>query len=453
MDDALAHILARVEEKKRDYAQYDFSRRQDDALKTFFDLAQEYERLEDLYCICVAVPKSHFGLDANLYLVDPKRETLVLVCTSNDGYRGEPETLPPAEIPQRDEVYINGESFFAPIRGKMTPLEEDADLKRNTSLGMLEIPQGSELSESDRFYFAKFANRIGYALYNRVLSERHRERLRFINSLVADIEHNVIVPNMVYRLFLRRLQAKIRKNREIEEMVAKLSAEMVRTSKGEAGRLEQILAELQEVNQVLADEFTNIDKHHRNFSLFLESLFRRSHFEQGRFIPQTRRCNFKKEVIDPQLDRFIERFRLKGIEIDSRLGGVPDETMEVVVDVGLIAQVYSNLFSNALKYASTVYDEAGAPRKFIAFGRQALKNFFGPGKDGVKFNVFSTGPHVPPEEREVMFDEGYRGSHAHGEPGTGHGLSFVKSVVRIHGGVVGYEATHLGNNFYFILPK
>jgi len=451
--DELVHILARVEEKKRDYAQYDFSRRQDDALKTFFDLAQEFERLEDLYCICVAVLKSHFGLDANLYVVDTKREALVLVCTSNEGYLGEPETLPPAEIAQRGEAYIEDDSFFAPIRGKMTAMEEDADLKKNTCLGVLEIHPGSELSESERFYLAKFANRIGYALYNKVLSERHKERLRFINSLVADIEHNVIVPNMVYRLFLRRLQAKIRKNREIEEMLAKLSAEMVRTAKGEAGQLEQLLAELQEVNQVLADEFTNIDKHHRNFSLFLESLFRRSHFEQGRFIPQTRRCNFKKEVIDPQLDRFIERFRLKGIEIDSRLGGVPDETMEVVVDVGLIAQVYSNLFSNALKYASTVYDEAGAPRKFIAFGREALKNFFGPGKDGVKFNVFSTGPHVPPEEREVIFDEGCRGSHARGEPGTGHGLSFVKSVVRIHGGVVGYEPTHLGNNFYFILPK
>ena len=451
--DALVHVLARVEEKKRDYAQYDFSRRQDDALKTFFDLAQEFERLEDLYCICVAIPKCHFGLEANLYLMDTKRDALVLVCTSSDGCLGEPESLPLAEIPQRDEAQILNDSFFAPIRGKMTHMEEEADLKRNTSLGVLEIYPGSELSESDQFYFAKFANRIGYALYNKVLTERNKERLRFINSLVADIEHNVIVPNMVYRLFLRRLHAKIRKNREIEEMLAKLSAEMVRTAKGEAGRLEQLLADLQEVNQVLADEFTNIDKHHRNFSLFLESLFRRSHFEQGRFIPQTRRCNFKKEVIDPQLDRFSERFRLKGIEIDSRLGGVPDETMEVVVDVGLIAQVYANLFSNALKYASTVYDETGAPRKFIAFGREALRNFFGPGKDGVKFNVFSTGPHIAPEERDVIFDEGYRGSHARGEPGTGHGLNFVKSVVRIHGGVVGYEPTHLGNNFYFILPK
>jgi signal transduction histidine kinase len=451
--DALAHILARVEEKKHDYARYDFSRRQDDALKAFFDLAQEFDRLEDLYCICVAVLKCYFGLDANLYVLDHKREALVLVCTSNDGYLGDPETLPSAEVPLGDEAHMVNESFFAPIRGKMTTLGGEVDFRKSTILGVIEIHPGKDLTESDQFYFEKFANRIGYGLSNKVLSETHKERLKFINSLVADIEHNVIVPNMVYRLFLRRLQAKIRKNQEIESMLSQLSTELAAGGLSHDSRLERLLADLQEVNQVLMDEFCNIDKHHRNFSLFLESLFRRSHFQEGRFIPQTRRCNFKKEVIDPQLDRFIERFRLKGIEIDSRLGGVPDETMEVVVDVGLISQVYSNLFANALKYTSTVYDERGTARKFVAFGREVLKNFFGPGKDGFKFNVFSTGPHIPVEERAFVFDEGHRGIHARGEPGSGHGLSFVKSVVRIHGGVVGYEPTPLGNNFYFILPQ
>jgi signal transduction histidine kinase len=451
--DAFAHILARVEEKQHDYARYDFSRRQDDALKAFFDLAQEFDRLEDLYCICVAVLRCYFGLDANLYVLDHKRDALVLVCRSSDGYLGDPETLPAADVPLRDEAYMVNESFFLPIRGKMTSLEEEPDLRKTTILGVLEIHPGNHLTESDQFYFEKFANRIGYGLSNKVLSERHKERLRFINSLVADIEHNVIVPNMVYRLFLRRLQAKIRKNQEIESMLSQLSADLAAEGVSDDSRFERLVADLQEVNQVLADEFCNIDKHHRNFSLFLESLFRRSHFQQGRFIPQTRRCNFKKEVIDPQLDRFAERFRLKGIEIDNRLGGVPDETMEVVVDVGLISQVYSNLFSNALKYTSTVHDEHGTARKFVAFGREVLKNFFGPGKDGFKFNVFSTGLHIPVKERELLFDEGHRGIHAQGEPGSGHGLSFVKSVVRIHGGVVGYEPTHLGNNFYFILPQ
>jgi signal transduction histidine kinase len=37
-------------------------------------------------------------------------------------------------------------------------------------------------------------------------------------------------------------------------------------------------------------------------------------------------------------------------------------------------------------------------------------------------------------------------------PGTGHGLSFVKQVIEIHGGRVGREATAEGNNFFFVLP-
>ncbi|NIN36254.1 MAG: sensor histidine kinase, partial [Gammaproteobacteria bacterium] len=77
----------------------------------------------------------------------------------------------------------------------------------------------------------------------------------------------------------------------------------------------------------------------------------------------------------------------------------------------------------------------------------------GPGKDGVKYNVFSTGPHIAPEERERIFDDGYRGSNALDRAGTGHGLNFIKNAVEIHGGAAGYEATQYGNNFYFIIPK
>jgi signal transduction histidine kinase len=114
--------------------------------------------------------------------------------------------------------------------------------------------------------------------------------------------------------------------------------------------------------------------HNRNISLFVESLFRRRHFQEGRFIPQKRLCNFRKEIIEPQLERFRERFSSKGIAIDERLGGVPDESVVAVVDVGLILQVYANLFSNALKYTRVVYDTDGAEKKFIAYGQEILKD-------------------------------------------------------------------------------
>jgi signal transduction histidine kinase len=258
---------------------------------------------------------------------------------------------------------------------------------------------------------------------------------------------------MAFRLFLRRLEAKIRKNREIESLLQEKCSELAEDGAVDYDWQKQVMAELQEINRGLDDEYANIERHNRNISLFVESLFRRSHFKEGRFIPQKRLCKFKGEIIDPQLERFKERFTSRGIAIDEDLGGVPYESLVAVVDVGLMSQVYANLFSNALKYTRTIHDGEGNPRTFIAFGQEVLQDYFGPGQDGIKFNVFNTGPHIPVEERDHIFEEGYRGTDAAGVPGTGHGLSFVKRAVEIHDGVVGYEPTHLGNNFYFILPK
>ena len=449
----LAHIFSRVEEKKRDYAQYDFSNHQDNALKTFFDLAQEFESLEDLCLVCVAVPKSHFGLDTNLYLMDNKREVLVLVCTSKKGYLGSSDKLPPTTIKLLNEAFVENNSLFTPIYGKTVTQDVGASTKNQELLGMLQVTPGGGLSESEKFYFQKFANRIGYSIYNRILQQRNVEHLKFIESLVADIEHNVIVPNMAFRLFLRRLEAKIRKNREIESLLQEKCSELAKNGSVDRIWQQRVMAELQEVNRGLEDEYSNIERHNRNISLFVESLFRRSHFKEGRFIPQKRLCKFKEEIIDPQLERFKESFHSRGIAIDEHLGGVPYESLVAVADVGLISQVYANLFSNALKYTRTVHDGEGNPRTFMAFGQEFLKDYFGLGHDGIKFNVFSTGPHIPPDERDRIFEEGYRGADAGGVPGTGHGLSFVKRAVEMHDGIVGYEPTPLGNNFYFILAK
>ena len=452
MEDLL-RIFSRVEDKKRDYIRYNFSTLQDSVLKIFFDLAQEFESLEDLYRVCVAVPKAHFGLATNLYVSDRRRQVLVLVCTSSEGYLGSPDRLPPAVIEPAKEAFIEHESLFTPILGKTVIGEVENAEEKQEILGMLEIRPGDDLTARDRFFFRKYANRIGYSLYNKILSQRNIEHLKFIHSLVADIEHNVIVPNMAFPLFLRRLRGKIRKNREIESVLREKCKELTEGGTLEYAWQERVMAQLEEVNRGLGEEFNNIENHNRNISLFVESLFRRSHFQEGRFIAQKRGCNFRKEIIDPQLERFRKRFYSKGIAIDDQLGGVPDESVVAVVDAGLISQVYANLFSNALKYTRVARDVDGAEKKLIAYGQEILKDYFGPGEDGIKFNVFNTGPHIPTEERERIFEDGYRSSQVGGEPGTGHGLSFVKRAVEIHDGVVGYEPTPLGNNFYFILPK
>jgi hypothetical protein len=83
---SLPRILERIESKKRNYALYNFKQTENNALTTFFDLAQEFDSLDDFYNLCVAIPKGFFSIDAKLYLIDTKTNDLSLsASTENAG--------------------------------------------------------------------------------------------------------------------------------------------------------------------------------------------------------------------------------------------------------------------------------------------------------------------------------------------------------------------------------
>ncbi len=444
MPATIEDVLGRIEDKKRDYQSYDFTRAENDAFKTFFDLAQEFEDTRDFYNLCVAVPKAFFGLDARLYLIDPG-ENRFLLATATEEAEHPPAT--PVE-PDRAFYYTGNNGLALNIRGKKQLIDQLPFSTINDVLGILEVYPARDLGPHRELFFEKYANRIGYNLHNRFLAEKNVEHLRFIRTLVADIEHNIIAPNIVYKLYLKNLEGAASRNAAVEKYAAE------RSSGGGLDRnaLDNVLSELAEVNRSLRHELDDIAGHHRNMSLFLETLLRRSHFERGRLILRTKKCNIKKEVLEPQLGRFLDRFRSMGISVDEGASAVPEDEVSVV-DVGLMAQVYANLFSNALKYAGEITTDSGQRRKYASYGYEVVPGCFGEGKDGMKYNVFSTGPHIREEERERIFEDRYRGSNIGDSPGTGHGLSFIKNVVELHGGVVGYEPTRYGNNFYFTLPK
>ena len=443
------HIFERIDNKKENYTTYDFTQKENNALKTFFDLAQEFDRIKDFYSLCVAIPKSFFNLEACLYILNPKKQTMALISKTED-CQCRMHDPPPEDVSPSDRPYLTGrDTLVMTIRGKGTLMEELPFQVKDDVLGLLEVYPVKKPNEHRDLFFQKYANRIGFNIHNRLLMEKNIEHLRFIRNLVADIEHNIIVPNMVYKLFLRGLRRKVDKNKELEKLfVEKLSA-----GQCDERCMKDYLEELSDINEGLTDEVENIEKHYKNMSLFIETLFRKSHFDQGRLSLRTKECNIKKDVVEPQLERYIEQFKRMDIEVDDKFSGLPDAEVITVVDVGLIAQVYANLFSNAVKYTQEIVNGDGNKRKFISYGHEIVKDYFGEGKDGVKFNVFSSGPHIAPDEHERIFEESYRGSNVLHQPGTGHGLSFIKNTVEIHGGVAGYEATKDGNNFYFILPR
>ncbi|WP_084312737.1 sensor histidine kinase [Desulfobulbus elongatus] len=455
----LEAVCQRVREKAESYEHYNFTQGRNDFLKAFFDLAQEYDSLDDFYRICVSVPLALVGVASGLYLCENRERGLQLVCSSEDGVLAEPR---PADYPvQMQEMpYELGGSYIIPIFSKQ-PFSKDTDDRTadrqmklwddlrglcgsGRILGMFEVRRKERLTESDKFFFAKYANRIGYNLDNRLIARQNIERLKFINTLVIDIEHNIIVPNMYFRHLFNQLKKKI-------GLIEELKREITSSQETPAPRCGYCFGRLQALQADLVKYHQEIVKHHANMSLFIESLFRREHFERGHLVLHPKRCFVEKEVILPQLDHYASRLQAANVTVD-RPQNMYEEEFPILVDIGLLAQVYANLFSNAAKYTKEIIDHRGQVRKAMAYGREIVDNFPHPGKKGIKFNVFTTGASMSVEQGNRLFQEGMRGDDNLDIPGTGHGLSFIRLVVEMHGGKVGYEPTQEGNNFYFILP-
>jgi signal transduction histidine kinase len=451
LEESVLKIKKRIAEKIEDYEEYAFSSIQDCALKTFFDLAQEYDAQYDFYCICVLIPNVFFNYECILYLLEQDGD-LKNMCHSADIYHN-----PPILKSENPAIYkeptSKGDSFFLPVKGNMTQPDDYPGNIEDGILGIFEIRGASGLSENMKFFFEKYVNRIGFQLHNRIINEKNKEHLNFIKSLVNDIGHNVIVPNMFFKLFFRRMKGKIDRAVEIGEELRGRWSDYDRDQEIETIRdIQKLCEELKYINESMNEQFQQILSHYEQTSLFLETLLRRSHFEEGRYVLVPRRINIYEKIIKPQLNRYLPRLEERGISIDNQVAVNADKETMVVADVGLISQAYANLFSNAVKYTREVSDEFGRPVKYISFKMQILEGHFGEGKPGIKLNMFSTGNPISDEDARNLFQEGYRGRNTEDEYGTGHGLQFIKEVVEMHNGVVGYKAEPNGNDFYFILP-
>lgn len=152
-----------------------------------------------------------------------------------------------------------------------------------------------------------------------------------------------------------------------------------------------------------------------------------------------------------QLKPNIEPIPLTGIvqeSIEDAAILAPELTLEqelepgisVAADGDLLRQVIQNLISNAIKY--------NHPQGTIRF---ALRR----ADDKVRFTISNTGPEIPPEDREKVFERFYRGDKARNRKvdGTGLGLSLAREIARAHRGDLVLENA-AGNltAFTLILP-
>ncbi len=446
-------VYSRIKEKMNDFKRYGFSKDQSCALNIFFDLAQEFSSTAKLHTLAVLVPHIFFGVGSQLFLLEPTQSNpdaqnkpkLELKASSIAKGGMTPDEL--AKFLHGPPCWSNG-FFCCPVigracyeQGEAPDDESEPGCNPEEPLGIFVLRPDKKFDAHQELYFAKYTNRMGVQLHNRILATRNRMHIRFVKGLVNDIGHNVIVPNMYFKLLIQQLYSKI-------ENISNLKLDI------ENGNMDAkaVSLRLEVLQHKLQEQYTEIYRHFQQTSLFLESLLRQSHFDQGRYVLQQTKIDLMQRVVLPQIDRFLGRMRDRGIMPcmpDAPINLAEDKTLMVMADVGLISQVLANLLSNAVKYTRP---DKKTKKSYVSCRVEVLTDYFGEKKDGVKVSVLSTGEHIMEDESAHLYEAQFRASNTKGEYGTGHGLHFVHEMVMQHHGEVGYEALKEGNAFYFILP-
>lgn len=123
------------------------------------------------------------------------------------------------------------------------------------------------------------------------------------------------------------------------------------------------------------------------------------------------------------------------------LEGAVDEEDKVFADPDALQTLLVNLLDNAVKYTP----EGGA---VIARGMGV--------EQGYRFEVADTGPGIPLEDQERIFERFYRVDRARSRQtgSTGLGLAIVKHIAEAHGGRVGLSSEPGdGSTFTVVLPS
>ncbi len=118
----------------------------------------------------------------------------------------------------------------------------------------------------------------------------------------------------------------------------------------------------------------------------------------------------------------------------------PDSLPNVIGDSERIGQVFTNLIGNAIKFT---------PPSGRVTVQLRLKGTY------ILVQVIDTGPGIPIDEREKIFEKFHQLSdlHTRQEGGSGLGLSISKSIVEAHGGRIWVHSQEgKGSDFRFILP-
>ncbi len=148
------------------------------------------------------------------------------------------------------------------------------------------------------------------------------------------------------------------------------------------------------------------------------------------------RCDLR-QIVNHALTLIETEAAIRKIAVVAELGKRP---LPAVCDAGQLQQVFVNLAMNAL---DAMTPEGGTLR--ITTERDFIN-----GAPALKIVFADTGKGVLPQDVEHVFDPFFTTK----EPGqgAGMGLAVSQSIMRDHGGDIGFETETAGSTFYVVMP-
>ena len=191
------------------------------------------------------------------------------------------------------------------------------------------------------------------------------------------------------------------------------------------------------INDKQRNSLARVQRQSKRLAALINDLLDISRIESGRIqmkqepIPLLEIATQRIEEIRPQADE-------KSIQLNLN---TPESVPKIVGDEERMGQVFTNLIGNAIKFTPN-NGEVSVKLKV----------------DGnlLHVEVIDTGPGIPVEERQKVFDKFYQLSdiHTRQQGGSGLGLSITRSIVEAHGGTLWIDDGNRGkgSNFQFVLP-
>jgi signal transduction histidine kinase len=167
---------------------------------------------------------------------------------------------------------------------------------------------------------------------------------------------------------------------------------------------------------------------------FVDDWLTLARFEEGKGIRETKAVDLLA-LARTAVDRVRQQSQADKLTIQLVLGNDPRPLRG---DPDALDELFGNLLDNAVRYAPA----GGAVTVEVdADGDRAV------------LTVRDTGPGVPPEETEAIFEPFFRGKAQKNIPGTGLGLPIAKRIAEAHGGSIELQtAVGQGSAFRVVLP-